>query len=239
MKNIPVEKNQEYIVDVIDNGFEGEGIARINDFTVFIPGSIKGEKIKILIVKVLSSHAFGKIIEIIKKSEHRQESDCNTYKRCGGCNLRHIDYEETLNIKQEIVQNLVNKNLKNTIEVKQTWGMGNPLNYRNKLQYPIGKNENGEPVMGVFANRTHEIIETYNCLIQDKMCNLVAKYVLDEIKKYNISIYNEKTNEGLMRHIVIKRGFRTNEIMVIMVINGDFLPFSENIAHDLKEICRH
>ena len=87
---IPVKKNQEYIIDVIDNGFEGEGIAKINGFTIFIPNAIKGEKLKILIVKVLSSHAFGKILEIINKSDKRIESDCITYKRCGGCNLRHI-----------------------------------------------------------------------------------------------------------------------------------------------------
>ena len=117
---IPVEKNKEYIVDIIDNGFEGEGIAKIDNFTIFIPGTIKGEKVKILVVKVLSSHAFGKAIEIIEKSEARQDVDCDTYKRCGGCNMRHIKYEDTLKIKQNAVQSLVNKTLKNKIEVKQT-----------------------------------------------------------------------------------------------------------------------
>ena len=117
---IPVEKNKEYIVDIIDNGFESEGIAKIDNFTIFIPGAIKGEKVKILIVKVLSSHAFGKVIEIIEKSESRQDVDCDTYKRCGGCNMRHIKYEDTLKIKQNAVQSLVNKTLKNKIEVKQT-----------------------------------------------------------------------------------------------------------------------
>ena len=113
-----IKKNHEYIVDIIDNGFEGEGIAKINNFTIFIPGAIKGEKIRILIVKVLSSHAFGKIMEIINKSKTRQEADCNTYKRCGGCNLRHIKYEETLKLKQNIVQNLVNKTLKSKVTVQ-------------------------------------------------------------------------------------------------------------------------
>ena len=117
---IPIEKNKEYIVDVIDNGFEGEGIAKIDNFTIFIPGTIKGEKVKILVVKVLSSHAFGKVLEIIEKSEFRQDVDCDTYKRCGGCNMRHIKYEDTLKIKQNAVQALVNKTLKNKIEVKQT-----------------------------------------------------------------------------------------------------------------------
>ena len=117
---MPVEKNKEYVVDIIDNGFEGEGIAKIDNFTIFIPGAIKGEKVKILIVKVLSSHAIGKVIEIIEKSESRQDVDCDTYKRCGGCNMRHIKYEDTLKMKQNAVQSLVNKTLKNKIKVKET-----------------------------------------------------------------------------------------------------------------------
>ena len=123
---MPVKKNETYIVEIIDNGYEGEGIAKIEGFTIFIPNAIKGEKVKILIVKVLSSHAFGKIIEIVESSKQRVESDCTTYKRCGGCNLRHINYEETLKMKQNAVQSLVNKTLKNKIEVQETLGMKNP-----------------------------------------------------------------------------------------------------------------
>lgn len=117
---MPVEKNKEYIVDIIDNGYEGEGIAKIDGFTIFIPNAIKGEKIKVLIVKVLSSHAFGKILEILEPSKYRIKSDCNTYKRCGGCSLRHIQYEQTLKMKQNAVQSLVNKTLKTKIEVQET-----------------------------------------------------------------------------------------------------------------------
>ena len=234
---IPVRKNNEYIVDIIDNGYEGEGIAKINGFTVFVANAIKGEEVKIIIVKVLSSHAFGKITEIIKKSEHRVEDDCTTYKRCGGCNLRHIDYEETLNMKQNMVQNLVNKNLKTRIEVKQTWGMGNPYHYRNKLQYPIGLNKEGSAVIGVFANRTHEIVPVNDCLIQNEKANKVAKNIIDAIKKYNLSVYDEAKGEGLIRHVVIKTSHIYNEIMVIIVINGDFLPFSKEIARDLQGTC--
>ena len=231
----PVEKNKEYVVDIVDNGFEGEGIAKIDGFTIFIPNAIKGEKIRILIVKVLSSHAFGKIIEIIEKSEHRIEEDCTTYKRCGGCNLRHIDYEETLNMKQRAVQNLVNKSLKNKVEVKLTWGMGNPYHYRNKLQYPIGIDKNGKAVVGVFANRTHEIIPVENCLIQESQANKIAKYLTELINKYKISVYNETTQKGLVRHVVIKTGFRSREVMVIIVINGDKLPFEKEISNQLQE----
>lgn len=117
---IPVEKNKEYIVDIIDNGFQGEGIAKIDDFTIFIPGGLKGEKLKILILKVLSSHAFAKILEIIEESNAREKVDCESFKRCGGCNLRHVKYEETLSIKKNAVQNLVNKTLDKKIKVEDT-----------------------------------------------------------------------------------------------------------------------
>ena len=230
---IPVKKNQEYIVDIIDNGFEGEGIAKIDNFTIFIPNSIKREKVKVLIVKVLSSHAFGKVVEIIQKSEHRVESDCHTYKRCGGCNLRHIRYSETLNMKRNAVQSLVNKTLNTKVGVEETLGMEHPYHYRNKAQYPVGIDKEGKPVIGVFANRTHEIIPIENCLIQDKQTEEIAKYLINYIAKNHISIYNENTRKGLIRHIVTKIGKKTNEIMVIIVINGNEIPNEKKLVETL------
>ena len=227
---MPVEKNKEYIVDIIDNGFEGEGIAKIEGFTIFIPNAIKGEKVKILIVKVLSSHAFGKILEIIKVSEARKESDCTTYKRCGGCNLRHIKYEETLKMKRNSVQSLVNKTLKTKIKVKETLGMEKPYYYRNKAQYPVGIDKNGKPVIGVFAKRTHEIIPIDKCFIQNEETEKLAKFVFEFITKNKISIYNEKTGKGLVRHIVTKIGIKTNEIMCIIVINGNEIPNEKELV---------
>ena len=230
---MPVEKNKEYIVDIIDNGFEGEGIAKIDGFTIFIPNAIKGEKVKILIVKVLTSHAFGKILEIIKPSENRVESDCTTYKRCGGCSLRHIKYEETLKMKQNAVQSLVNKTLKTTVKVEQTLSMENPFHYRNKAQYPIGKDKEGKPIIGVFANRTHEIVPIQKCYIQNEETEKLAKFVFDFIVKNKISIYDERTGKGLIRHIVTKIGIKTNEIMCIIVINGRKIPNEENLVKDI------
>ena len=230
-----LQKNQEYIVDIIDNGFEGEGIAKIDGFTIFIPSAIKGEKVRILIVKVLSSHAFGKLLEILEASKYRQEADCSTYKRCGGCNLRHIKYEETLKMKQNAVQSLVNKTLKNKLQVQETIGMDNPYHYRNKAQYPVGIDKKGEPVIGVFANRTHEVIPIENCLIQNPKSEEIAKFILNFIKKEHISIYNEETRKGLFRHIVIKVGIKTGEIMCILVINGKTIPKEEIIIKNLVE----
>lgn len=232
---MPIEKNKEYIVDIIDNGFEGEGIAKIDGFTIFIPNCIKGEKVRILIVKVLKSHAFGKALEIIESSEQRVESDCDTYKRCGGCDLRHIKYKETLKMKQNAVQSLVNKTLENKIEVEETLGMKNPYYYRNKAQYPVGLDKKGLPIIGVFANRTHEIIPIKECLIQNKESQKIAKFVIEFIKKNKISIYDEKTRKGLIRHIVTKVGIKTNEIMLILVINGKEIPKEQEL---IKEVLK-
>ena len=230
---IPVSKNKEYVVDIMDNGFEGEGIAKIDNFTIFIPNTIKGERVRIMIVKVLSSHAFGKLIEILKASPVRETEDCQTYKRCGGCQLRHIKYEETLKIKQNAVQSLVNKTLKQKIEVEETLGMENPYHYRNKAQYPLGINKEGKPVMGVFANRTHEIIPIQNCLIQNKQAEEVAKFIFDFIVKNKVSIYDEKKQKGLMRHIVTKIGIKTKEIMCILVINGNEIPQEKELINQV------
>lgn len=219
MNKSSVVKNEKYVVDIIDNGFEGEGIAKIDRLTVFVPGSIKGEKCEILIVKVLASHAYGKIVNIIEKSENRKESDCATYKRCGGCSLRHMTYESTLKLKRQVVQNLVNKGLKKKVEVLETIGMENPYNYRNKAQYPVGLNSDGQPEVGVFAQRTHTIIPIQTCLIQTEISQKIAKTILNFVKEKNIQVYNEENQKGLLRHIVIKVGKYTNQVMCILVVN--------------------
>lgn len=227
--NIPIKKNNKYIVEIIDQGYEGEGIAKIDGFTVFVEGSIKGEKCEILIVKVTKSYAYGKLEKIIEKSKYRVEPDCLTYRRCGGCNLRHIEYEETLNLKRSKVQNLVNKVLENKLEVKQTLGMGNPYYYRNKAQYPVGIDKAGEPTVGVFARRTHEIIQMKECFIQNPVSEKIAFAIYKFIKLKNIPVYDEKNQTGILRHIVIKVGIRTHEIMCILVINGKKIPFENEL----------
>jgi len=228
-----IEKNKEYIVDIIDNGYEGEGIGKIDDFTIFIQGAIKGEKCKILILKVNKSFAYGKIIEIISKSKERKELDCSTYRRCGGCDLRHINYSYTLKMKSDIVQNLVNKTLKSKIIVKPTIGMENPYYYRNKLQYPVGKDKEENVTMGVFAKRTHEIIPVENCFIQNQEAQKVAKSLLEIIREQKIEAYDEVKQTGKIRHIVIKIGIHTNEIMCMIVTNEEKLEHESIIVDKL------
>lgn len=214
-----LKKNEECIVEIIDNGFKGEGIAKVEGITVFIDGAIKGEKIKIKILKTLSDFCYGKILEIIEESKYRIDDECTTYKKCGGCDLRHIEYKETLNIKRQIVENCLYKTLNREIKVQNTIGMEEPKYYRNKLQYPVGLDIDNKPVMGVYSSRTHDIIKTEECFIQNKTCQEIANDVFEFIKKNNIPIYNEKSLKGLIRHIIVRIGVKTNEVMLILVIN--------------------
>lgn len=209
-----IKKNDEYIVDIVDYGANGEGIAKINGYTIFVSQALKGEKCKIHILKVLSSYAYAKIIKILEESQYRVKEDCKTYPMCGGCDLRHIKYNETLKIKREKVQNLVNKMLDTKIVVDNTLGMKNPIYYRNKAIFPVNK----EKQIGFFAKRSHNIIPIYECKIQTKISQDIAKFVLDN---WNYSIYNEETKKGLLRNIMIRQGFKTNEIMCILVINSN------------------
>ncbi len=217
-----LKKNEEYVVNIIDNGFQGEGISKIDGITVFIDKAIKGEKIRIKILKVLTNFAYGKIIEILEKSVNRVDKEyCATYKRCGGCNLRHIKYEETLNIKKAIVENCLYKALKRNVEVNDVIGMNNPLYYRNKLQYPVGVDKDQKPIMGVYSTRTHNIIPTNECFIQNKECQIIANDILEFIKQNNIKAYDEKNLKGAVRHIIIRIGVKTNEVLVILVLNDN------------------
>ena len=211
-------KNEEYVVDIIDNGYQGEGIAKIDGKTVFIDNAIKGEKVRIKILKVLKNLAYGKIQEILKQSPNRCVVDCNTFEKCGGCNLRHIKYEETLKIKKAIVENCINKIGLKDILINDCIGMERPFNYRNKLQYPIGMVDK-KPTMGVFAKRSHRIIATTNCFIQNELLKKIANDTFNFIKENNIPVYNEQNQTGEIRHIYLRIGISLNEVMLVIVSN--------------------
>ena len=213
-----VKKNEIYEVKIIDNGFKGEGIAKINDFIIFVPNAIKGEIVKIKILKVLSTHAFAKIEAIIEPAKTRRTDDCTIYEKCGGCAIRHIDYKTTLQMKKESVIETLKKQGIN-VSVKDTIGMENPLYYRNKLQYPIGKDIDGNPVMGIFAERTHRIIPTEKCFIQNERLQEIANGIFGFIKHNKIPVYNELKLSGEIRHLVLRIGIKTNEVMVTIVSN--------------------
>lgn len=234
MKEVCIRKNQIYEVEIIDNGFEGEGIAKIDGFTVFIPNAIKGEKVRIKILKVLSSHAFAKIEEFIEKSDYRESLDCDTYLKCGGCAMRHINYEKTLEIKRNAVLSIFKKQGLN-VNVKETIGMEKPYYYRNKLQYPLGIDNNGNAVMGVFAQRSHRVIQTEKCLIQNEMIQEIATGIFNFIKEKNVPVYNEVKRNGQIRHLVLRIGLKTNEVMVTIVSNEEEIKCEKELVDFIKE----
>lgn len=213
-KNVNIKKNDEFETDIIDYGTDGEGVAKIDGYTIFVKGALKGEECKIHITKVLQTHAFANVTQIIKKSPNRKESDCATFPRCGGCTLRHINYEETLKIKQEKVQNLFDKSFKKgSIKVEQTVGMEKPFYYRNKAIYPISQDKK----VGIYASRSHNVIPIKECKIQTLQSQEISKYI---IENWEDTIYDEKTGKGLLRNIMIRESFTTCEVMCVLVQNG-------------------
>ena len=215
-----VEKNNEYILDIISVGYEGEGIAKIDGYPIFIEGAILGERVKVLIVKVKKNYAYGKLLEVIESSAERVEPKCKVYKRCGGCTVQHMSYKKQLDYKFERVKDCISKigGLDRSL-VKYPIGMDIPERYRNKVQLPVGMVK-GELNIGFYAPRSHNIINLDTCLIQDKVADKVAELTREWMTKYNIpaaSIDGVFNKNGLIRHIMIRKGFTTNEVMVVLV----------------------
>lgn len=233
-----VEKNKEYILDIISIGYEGEGIAKIEGYPIFIEGAILGEKVKALIVKVKKNYAYGKLIEVIESSSERIEPKCSIYKRCGGCTVQHMSYKKQLDYKFERVKDCITKigGLSEEL-VKYPIGMDNPERYRNKVQLPVGMVK-GELNIGFYASRSHNIIDLDTCLIQDKVADRVTNLARQWMLKYNIQpasvdgVFNKK---GLIRHIMIRKGFTTNEVMVVLVATKDKIPYINEFINEIVE----
>jgi len=232
-KEIPVEKNRDYTVDITGLTSEGSGVAKIEGFTVFVEGALPEEQAEIRIVKVLKSYAFGKLLRTLKPSPGRVEPSCGVVKRCGGCQLQHMSYEAQLQYKTHQVKDAIERigGLKD-VTIHDAIGMKDPWRYRNKAQFPVGMD--GDVMIGFYANRSHEIIDTPLCAIQDTVNDNVIQTVREFIKKYDISVYVESTGKGLIRHIMTRKGFRTGEVMVCIVINGDSIPKDKALVEMLK-----
>lgn len=226
-----IQKNEEFEVDILDMGFEGEGIAKINGYTTFIKGALKGEKAKIKMLKANKDYGFAKLLEVVEPSEKREEPKCEVFSRCGGCNLQHMKYEEQMMLKTNLVRNTLKKSLGYEPLVEPIIGMVIPYNYRNKAQYPVSDGK-----IGFYAGRTHSLIENERCYIQNTLTDRLAKDAFKVTQKYEISTYNEKTGEGFLRHIITRVGVNTNEIMLTFVTNGDELPHAKEIVGDVVDM---
>ena len=239
-----VEKNKEYILDIIAQGYEGEGIAKIDSYPIFIEGALAGERVKVKIIKVKKSYAYGKLEEVLERSEERVEPKCHHYKRCGGCSIQHMSYKKQLSFKFERVKDCISKigGLSEEL-VKAPLGMEeHPYRYRNKVQLPIGR-VNDEVVIGFYAPRSHNIIDLESCLIQDEIADKVASLTKGWIKKNSIepaTLDGEFNSKGLLRHIMIRRGFKTGEVMVVLVATTRDIPnlneFKDLIVESIEGI---
>lgn len=234
--NSPVEKNKHYTVDIVDIGTNGEGIGKVEGFTVFIPETVTGDQVEARITKVKKNFAFGELVELIKPAAIRKEPYCQVANICGGCQLQHITYEAQLEWKYKKVQDALQHiaGLK-AVEVKPTLGMEEPLHYRNKVQYPIRK-VGKQLQIGFFASQSHCVVPSDDCHIQDKRNKAITDKVKDFLIDFDIPIYNEENHKGLVRHLTIKTGYFTDEMMVILSINGKKLPHFKTFVERLCQI---
>lgn len=236
MKNL--KKNDIVELEILDNGMNFEGIARVDNKVVFVPDAIKGEKVLAKIIKVNNSFCIGKIQEIKEKSHRRTEPFCSVYKRCGGCSGQHISYQSQLEIKRDLVKATLDKQKVEYKEITSVVGMGVPFTYRNKAQYPVRKNVNGEDKIGFYAKRSHDIIENEECLIQNEEIDKLSKEVFKLLLLKGFTGYNEQDNTGDIRHILIRRGYHTSEIMVVIIVNKKEI-FDDVRMEEVVEILKN
>ncbi|SMC23341.1 23S rRNA (uracil1939-C5)-methyltransferase [Clostridium acidisoli DSM 12555] len=239
-KNIPVEKNEVYTINIEALGYEGEGIGKIDDFTIFVKGAIDGETVEAKIIKVNKNFAFGKLTNIIKKSPDRVEPICEIYNKCGGCSLQHLSYGKQLQFKKKRVEDCLERigklkvNDENGIKINETIGMETPYRYRNKVQLPVG-NKNGEVVVGFYSARSHEIVSMEKCYIQHEVGDKIVSLIKDWIKDNKISLYDENNGQGIIRHVMVRKAFKTGDVMVVIVANSNKLPHKEELIKLLQE----
>jgi 23S rRNA (uracil1939-C5)-methyltransferase len=215
----PVMKNEYYDVAFEDLTHEGAGVAKIEGFPVFVENALPDERGKIKIIKVKKGFAFGRLIELYEESKNRIEAPCPIYSQCGGCQLQHVSYEGQLVFKKKQVEQVLARIGKldlNKVKVHQTLGMSDPWNYRNKAQVPIGEREGGL-VAGFYQKRSHDIIDMERCLIQQAENDDVVQAVKNICEQYGIRAYNEEKHKGWLRHIMVRYGIVTNEMMVVFI----------------------
>lgn len=234
-----LEKNQEYELTIENMGNEGEGIGHIGGMAVFVKDTVPDDVIRVRIVKVKKQFAYGKMMKLIKASDDRVRPKCPNAKQCGGCNLQHISYEKQLVYKQNKVQNCLERigGVTDAAALMEPIiGMEHPWHYRNKTQFPVGYDKEGNPTTGFYASRSHNIVPVATCEIQTEVSNKINTLLRHFLEQYCIPLYDEKKHEGLVRHILTRVGFTTGEIMVCLVINGEKLPYADKWVDILRKI---
>ena len=228
-------KNQIYEATVTDYTAEGQGVAHIDGCAVFIPNSIAGEVYRVRIEVAKKNWAAGKIVEILEKSPHRCNRECPVAKLCGGCDFWHMDYEEETRLKAERVKNCLNRLAGEELEKVEILSAPTCHGYRNKAQYPVSSKK-GRAFAGFFKAGTHEVVENQRCLILPEETDRVKDAVMDYVNQYRVTVYDEGSHTGLLRHIYVRRGAVSGQILVCLAVNGRKLPKPEELIRRLEKI---
>ncbi|MCR5543408.1 MAG: 23S rRNA (uracil(1939)-C(5))-methyltransferase RlmD [Eubacterium sp.] len=234
-----MKKNDFIELEIEDVTDDGSGIGHYDGMAIFVKDSAVGDRVKARIVKVKKHYAFGRVEEIISESHNRVESACPVSRQCGGCTLQHIGYEAELELKKNRVINCLKRigGIDNPEEyLEEVVGLGSsPERYRNKMQFPVGKDKDGMTVLGFYAGHSHSIIPVEDCMIGHE----INRYIIAAIKKWcdenKISVYDEETGKGFLRHVLTRVGFQTGELMVCVIINNKKMKFSEELVSCINE----
>lgn len=234
-----MEKNQEFTVTIEDMSEDGAGIGKLDGYIWFIKDTVIGDRVRARAMKMKKSYGFARLMEVIEPSPVQAEPRCPAARPCGGCQLQFMKYEEQLVFKERKIKNnlmRIGGFREEEIPMLPIMGMEYPWRYRNKAQFPFGLNKNGEIITGFYAGRTHDIIENEDCLLGVEENKEILGIIRGFMQRNRIKPYDEKTHRGLVRHALIRKGFKSGEIMVCLVINGKSLPYGERLAEELMQI---
>ena len=230
-------KNDLVTLEIEDCGIDGEGIGKADGFTVFVKDAVIGDTVTAKIIKAKKNYGYGRLMEVLKPSPYRVEPKCEFARQCGGCQLQALSYDQQLVFKTNKVKGHLERIGGFTdIPMEPIIGMDELFHYRNKAQFPVGRNKEGKIVTGFYAGRTHNIIENRDCALGVPENKEVLDRVIAHMEKYGIEPYNEATGKGLVRHVLIRYGYFTKEVMVCLILNGNKIPKEEQLVKSLCEI---
>ena len=234
-----MKKNDLFTVTIEDMSEDGAGIGRTDGYTWFVKDTVIGDVVEAGVTKMTKNYGFARLAKIITPSPCRVEPKCPVARQCGGCQLQAMSYEDQLRFKERKIRNNLSRLggiPADQIPMEPIMGMEDPWRYRNKAQFPFGKNKNGEIITGFYAGRTHAIIEHEDCLLGIEENKEILDIIRNFMKEYKIEPYDETTHIGLVRHALIRKGFATGELMVCLVINGKKLPAAGELAKRLQTV---
>ncbi len=232
-----MKKNDQFTVSIEDMSEDGAGIGKTEGYTWFVKDAVIGDVVEAGVTKMKKNYGFARLVKILEPSPYRVEPRCPVARQCGGCQLQAMSYEEQLRFKEKKIRNNLSRLggiPADQIPMEPIMGMENPWRYRNKAQFPFGKNKKGEIITGFYAGRTHDIIEQEDCLLGVEENKEILEIIRNFMKEYKIEPYDEKNHSGLVRHALIRKAFATGELMVCLVINGRSLPAAGELAKRLQ-----